>query len=726
MPEMSDQIQEGIAHLNISARDSTYSSSSLGSPGRFDSAFPRIPARSSNVPPTDEEVEATLDSARMPVLTSNDADMQLAWAQDTLMYVGTAIDNEERLQTTQPARPSTPTVERQLRLDAMNIVGFLADQQHPRAVFMRGMWYEFGRFGIAQDKKEAFRCYARAADRGYARAEYRLGMLYEAANDPAKAMRHYLRGVEAEDSASLYRLGMMTLRGQHGQPQDFYKGVDLVRRSADSVDENAPQGAYVYGMLLSRQLPQIQVPESILPYDEAKARTYIEIAAFHKFAKAQLQMGSAYELAALGCQFDPILSLHYNRLAARQGETEADMALSKWFLVGHEGIFAKNEELAFTFANRAAATGLATAEFAMGYFYELGIYVPKNLDTALAWYRKAAANGSHDAQGRIDGISRKQVLSKNDHEKVALNRIRSQYGSQRGKRPQRFENPQSMPRMTAITEQGTSASQPPRSSSTVPYPLDDRPPTVKPSAPYPLADQPMPGSFPLSRPATAQPERPSSAFSLDPSIRPSSTATTASGHQRIPPGYQGMGRPPPSAMDPRGRPQVNRVASSPAPMGHPMGMQSPTPPHPGQPDRLDIGFVAPVDDRRYRPGGRQASGAPPGQGPAPATSPHGLRHTPSTPSMNRPPRTSSKPELGGRDYSQGGSSTPPVAKPVTPAPAPVAQAPATAPAPAPSAAALQAKKGPKTFEEMGVPATKQGNECVSFGSWELQWEEAGH
>lgn len=260
----------------------------------------------------------------------------------------------------------------------------------------------------------------------------------------------------------------------------------------------------------------------------------------------------------------------------------------------------------------------------------------------------------------------------------------------------------------------------------MPYPLDDRPPTVKPSAPYPLADQPMPGSFPLSRPATAQPERPSSAFSLDPSIRPSSTATTASGHQRIPPGYQGMGRPPPSAMDPRGRPQVNRVASSPAPMGHPMGMQSPTPPHPGQPDRLDIGFVAPVDDRRYRPGGRQASGAPPGQGPAPATSPHGLRHTPSTPSMNRPPRTSSKPELGGRDYSQGGSSTPPVVKPVTPAPAPVAQAPATAPAPAPSAAALQAKKGPKTFEEMGVPATKQGNECVSFGSWELQREEAGH
>ena len=38
---------------------------------------------------------------------------------------------------------------------------------------------------------------------------------------------------------------MMTLLGQHGRIQDFHRGVELVRYSADAADENAPQGAYV-------------------------------------------------------------------------------------------------------------------------------------------------------------------------------------------------------------------------------------------------------------------------------------------------------------------------------------------------------------------------------------------------------------------------------------------------------------------------------------------------
>ena len=38
---------------------------------------------------------------------------------------------------------------------------------------------------------------------------------------------------------------MMTLLGQHGQRQDYSKGVHLVRLAAQTADENAPQGAYV-------------------------------------------------------------------------------------------------------------------------------------------------------------------------------------------------------------------------------------------------------------------------------------------------------------------------------------------------------------------------------------------------------------------------------------------------------------------------------------------------
>ena len=167
------------------------------------SPFPPITPKP-NVPPSDEEKEQILENARAPVLNSNDTEMQLAWAQDVLAYVATSQLHEERISHTQPKRPSTPEIEHKLRVDAMNIVNFLAEQHHPKAEFMKGMWLEFGNFGIRQDKREAFRSYARAAEAGYHRAQYRMGMQFEQNNDPVKALIHYQRGAEAGDSASNY------------------------------------------------------------------------------------------------------------------------------------------------------------------------------------------------------------------------------------------------------------------------------------------------------------------------------------------------------------------------------------------------------------------------------------------------------------------------------------------------------------------------------------------
>ncbi|RAR04662.1 f-box domain-containing protein [Stemphylium lycopersici] len=505
------------------------------------SPFPKLPNRPPNVPPSDDEKEAVLENARLPVLNSNDPEMQLAWAQDALQYVDAAQLHEQRISEIQGARPATPQVEHQLRLDAMNVVSFLADQHHPKATFMRGMWLEFGKFGMRADKKEAFRCYSRAAAKGYSRAEYRMGMQFEQSNDPIKALQNYKAGAEQGDSASNYRLGMMTLLGQHGQPQDFARGVQLIRLAAATADENAPQGAYVLGMLQARELPQINVPETFLPYDERGARQNIEKAAYLGFAKAQLKMGSAYELCSLGCEFNPTLSLHYNALASRQGEPEADMAISKWFLCGHEGEFNKNEELAYQYAQRAAAAGLATAEFAMGYFHEIGMNVQVNLDKALEWYDKAEKNGNKDATARIESISKlSRTLSKKDHENVAINMIKSKHGSMRGQRPARLQKGHApLPSISDVSPSDYGADSPAtpgggrlpgRGDSTTPYPMSDQPPTV--------SNQPM--SPPYDRPSTAAPypmdngpprlgpQRPTMAGGFAPEVRASSARPTSS------------------------------------------------------------------------------------------------------------------------------------------------------------------------------------------------------
>ena len=514
------------AYQNISRDQYVATQRDLDSP-KF-SPFPKIRDPGGNVPLSDEEKEEVLDRARPLVLQSSDPEMQLAWAQDALSWVEVANQQYLRQQNEgQSARPVTPKVEHQLRMDALNIVNFLAEQHHPKAEFMKGMWLEFGKFGYRVDKKEAFLAYRRSAEKGYARAEYRIGMQYESSNNSAKAIEHYQKGVNMRDSASNYRLGMMTLLGQHGMPQDYQRGIDLIRQAATTADENAPQGAYVYGMLLARELDRVSVPDQFLPYDLNEAKLFIEKAAYLGFAKAQLKMAQAYELCQLGCEFEPALSLHYNALAARQGEAEADMAISKWFLCGYEGIFEKNEELAFTYANRAAQTKMPTAEFAMGYFYEIGMYVAVDLRESESWYAKAAEHGNRDALGRIDSIKKNKALKKEDHEQIAISRIKSQYGSQRGGRPDRFKQKAApMPSMaednridmpdprnsySAASGQlrpQSDGSLPARPKSTAPYPEDDMPLHLSTQAPYP-GQGPRPNSL-----AAPHADRPSSAFGI--------------------------------------------------------------------------------------------------------------------------------------------------------------------------------------------------------------------
>ncbi|KAJ5377865.1 Chitin synthase activator (Chs3) [Penicillium cataractarum] len=602
--------------------------------------------------------EANLERARMAVLSTTDPEMQLAWAQDALAFVEVAAQNEARLSTTQPPRPHTPQVERQLRTDAMNIVNFLAGQQHPKAEFIKGMWLEFGKFGYRIDRKEAFRSYTRAAEKGYARAEYRIGMQFESSGEPEKAIRHYERGVSMSDSASYYRLGMMILLGQHGQRQDYRRGLEYIRLAAQSCDQNAPQGAYVYGMLLAGELPQVSVPEPYLTPDLNIARVNIEKAAYHGFAKAQVKMGAAYELCQLQCDFNPALSLHYNALAARQGEPEAEMAISKWFLCGHEGVFEKNDELAFTYAQRAAQSGLPTAEFALGYFYEVGIFVPVDIREARSWYAKSAASGNKDASSRIDSISRSKTLSRKDHEKVAISRIKStRYAHQRGN-------------SLEATPENIEMPDPSRMS------LNDQPPSA---APYP------------DRTGSARP-------------RPPEWSSPG-------PGYGGGRNPSYGAGGPGGPPgPMNYRQHSPGGLSGPTSPQSAGMISPSGTPRVDIGYSAPVPppgaDRRRparldsappdrKPVRTPVSGHAPAPGPLPSPrNPTSPRPMGSPQSANFPPRNESR-----QPSRSSASSTPqPPAGPAQ------QQQPAKPAAPPPS-------KGPKTFEEMGVPSAKNDSDC---------------
>lgn len=192
---------------------------------------------------------------------------------------------------------------------------------------------------------------------------------------------------------------MAYLMGQLGLAPSQESALPLLFRAATLASVDVPQPAYVYGLLLLQEFTHVQIPLHLFaplipPGSDAptEARRHLERAAYLNFSPAQYKLGHSYEFATPPFPFDALLSVQYYSLASQQGEIEADMALSKWFLCGAEGAFEKDEALAWTFAEKAAKRGLPSAEFAMGYYAEVGVGGPKDIESARRWYTKVGVD----------------------------------------------------------------------------------------------------------------------------------------------------------------------------------------------------------------------------------------------------------------------------------------------------------------------------------------------
>jgi len=144
------------------------------------------------------------------------------------------------------------------------------------------------------------------------------------------------------------------------------------------------------------------------------------------------------------------MSVQWYSLASQQGDSESDLALSKWFLCGAEGCFEIKENLAFVFAEKAASKGLPAGAFAVAYYYELGIGTRKDLEAAKKWYQKALAQGNEDARDRLSALNRSSSLSRAEHEaqldarltrKHTQARVRSEAQRKSSAQPTQSSNP---------------------------------------------------------------------------------------------------------------------------------------------------------------------------------------------------------------------------------------------------------------------------------------------
>ena len=99
--------------------------------------WPNDRHRPPNIRPSDGEYGIYLESAHQAILVCDDPVTQMLWSRDVFIYLSVNESNRQRAQKTlYKSSPETPS-ELRLKSDAKSIVGFLASQGHPEALFMK-------------------------------------------------------------------------------------------------------------------------------------------------------------------------------------------------------------------------------------------------------------------------------------------------------------------------------------------------------------------------------------------------------------------------------------------------------------------------------------------------------------------------------------------------------------------------------------------------------------
>lgn len=211
---------------------------------------------------------------------------------------------------------------------------------------------------------------------------------------------------------AMYRLGLAYMNGDMGLSVNPKEAIKWLGRSVEAATPEYPEAIYKLANLYITGVPQF------IFVDYNYSVSLLNQAAEMGYAPAAFKLGECYEYGKLNCQPDAALSIHYYTLAAEKGDRDACFALTAWYLVGSPNILPQSDEQAYTWAKRAAELGLPKAEYAIGYFSEMGIGCEKNNTVALEWYKKAAAHGDQRAIEKLKNPKSATPHNKNNTKKT--------------------------------------------------------------------------------------------------------------------------------------------------------------------------------------------------------------------------------------------------------------------------------------------------------------------
>ncbi|MCJ1415575.1 hypothetical protein MMC32_001907 [Xylographa parallela] len=359
----------------------------------------------------------TLEMYRANVKKTNDPAIQYEFAIFMINAAqeatanGQDLDNTERHQSPLPIRSldgaaadervGGPNAE--LLQEAKHILQRLSDKSYPYAQYYLADGYASGLFNKGrEDNDRAFPLFVASSKHGHAEAGYRAALCYEfgwgTRSDATKAVQFYRQAASKNHPGAMTRLALACLGGELGLGDKYREGLKWLKRAAEAADFQYNSAPYELGLL-----HETGYGDDIFQ-DESYAAQLFTQSADLGHAEANYRLGDAYEHGKLTCPRDPALSVHFYTGAAQRGHPLAMMALCAWYMVGAEPVLEKDENEAYEWALKAAESGLPKAEYAVGYFTEMGIGCRRDPLEANVWYVRAADQGDERAKYRINAI----------------------------------------------------------------------------------------------------------------------------------------------------------------------------------------------------------------------------------------------------------------------------------------------------------------------------------
>jgi TPR repeat protein len=301
--------------------------------------------------------------------------------------------------------------------EAMALLRLAADQGHFRAQNQLGLM-----LASSGNKTEAARYFRMAAD--YDVAQVSLARMHDtgdgAALDKEEAMRLFTLAADQDNAEAEFALGMMLLQGCDGINAHDHdtkrKATRLIRSAANRGlahaqyqyavwlwDGKLPEGgggterdAFRYMTLAAHQGHiEAQCKMGEVSFMESGDTHYLRLAAEQGHIGCQRMMGSILELGLKGNTADFEDAATFYRLAAEQGDAEAQVDIARML---HEGKgVAQNYAEAFRFALLSVNQGHIYGLNLLAELYAKGHGVEQNEAEALRLFCLAAEQDSHSS-----------------------------------------------------------------------------------------------------------------------------------------------------------------------------------------------------------------------------------------------------------------------------------------------------------------------------------------